>query len=429
MHITITIDKSTFQMLSYDELMRLSNYYRHNVAPVLVMEILGDLKKEVPDGKTPSDARVKDFANKLFPTQCVVNSYYRTLIKGELLGNAVLMDGRPTLDIEKIVEIDDGRKGFVVAETDAEKSIYKWKDGKFTEADHELSQLWRTITTHEDLLKNLQKILQASTSNRLRSVEELNARVQLVLSDHSIQDRLLLYLIDNYADRELNGVEVFGRWIQADRPFLKDLTPYCAYCIKVDLLFHLGLQSEIIGTKPTNRVDLEYLYYLPFCNVFTSNDKIHKQLAPLLVRPNQQFITGDDLKKDFKEIVEHLDKGGESAKKKFASEPPILDQSLTFKLWKQYFGYPESSNMDRDISEKEMECMKQQMDKFIRASNGEQVTFKDGETEEFIVKKSYLGANDPCFCGSGKKVTDCCITLEEFIKLSEKSKGKVSPAS
>lgn len=422
MNITITIDKSTFQMLSYNELLRLSNYYRHNVAPVLVMEILGDLKKEAPEGKVPAD-RVTEFASKLFPTQCVVNAYYRTLVKGELLGNAIQMDGRPTLDIEKIVQTDDGRKGFVIEETAAEQAVYKWKDGKFTEADHELSQLWRTITTQEDLLKNLQKNLKAATPDRLKSLEELNAKVQSVLADPERQESLLVYLIDNYGEGEINGATPFTRWLEAGRPLLKDFIPYCAHCLKIDLLFHLGLQSELIGTKATNRVDLEYLYYLPFCNVFTSDDKIHKQLAPLLVRKNQQFITGAELKKDFKGIVEYLEKEGEAAKKKFSAEPPIIEESLTFKLWKEYFGYPKTSNMDRNISPEELEHMKRQMDKFIKASKGEKVVFEEGESEEFIVKKSYMSPNDPCFCMSGKKVTDCCIPMEEFIKLSVKDKG------
>lgn len=422
MHISITIDKSTFQMLSYAELFRLSSYYRHNVAPVLVMEILGDLKKEVSAEDKPSAVRVKEFASKLFPMSCVVNSYYRTLVKGELLGNKVEMDGRPTLDVEKIVKTDDGRKGFLMKETDAEKAVYKWKDGNFSEADHALSKLWRTITTHEDLLKNLQKILKAATPDRLKSLQELDKKVKSVLEDPDRQESLLIYLIDNYGEKEIDGAIAFTKWLEAGRPLLKDYIPYCAHCLKIDLLFHLGLQSEIIGTRPTNRVDLEYLYYLPFCNVFTSNDKIHKQLAPLLIRADQKFFTGDELKKDFKAIVEYLEKEGEEAKKKFVSTPPILEESLTFKLWKEAFDYPNASNFHRKISPEETEYMKRQIDKFIKASEGEQVSFREGESEEFIVHKSYLGPNDPCFCGSGKKVTDCHIPMEEFIKMSKKDK-------
>ncbi len=54
MSLPIIIDKSTFQSLSFDEILRLSYYYyKHNITPVLVVEILGDLKKEAKEGKPP----------------------------------------------------------------------------------------------------------------------------------------------------------------------------------------------------------------------------------------------------------------------------------------------------------------------------------------------------------------------------------------
>jgi len=76
MALNIVIDKSTFQSLSYDELLRLTYYYKHNITPVLVMEILGDLKKEEEDVNPPSQNRVIDFAKKIFPTNTIVHMHY-----------------------------------------------------------------------------------------------------------------------------------------------------------------------------------------------------------------------------------------------------------------------------------------------------------------------------------------------------------------
>jgi len=380
MSLNIIIDKSTFQSLSYIELVRLNNYYKHNVAPVLVMEILGDLKKEVAEGKTPSDVRVKDFARKLFPTRCIVNTYYRNLLKQELEGKPCELDGRPTLDLEKIVKADDGRKGFVIKETEEEKSIYKWKEGNFSEADHELSELWRTITTKEDLLKNLQKIIQSGDNEKLKSFDKLISRVDEILNNDNIQDRLLAFAIDVYGEEGLDGKIVFQNWLKKGRPRLLEFTPFVAHCLKVDLLFHLGLKSELIGTRPTNRVDLEY-------------------------------------------INEYLEKNGKEAIKKFGFKPPLINESLTFNLWKEYFNYPTALSF-REISEKEKSNAKEQIDKFIKAMEGEPTEFSKGESEEFIVKKSSLSATDPCFCGSGEKVIDCCIPKEEFFRISKEQREK-----
>jgi hypothetical protein len=173
MDITIVIDKSTFQSLSFAELYRLSSYYKHVITPVLTMEILGDLKKEFEEGKKPSTDRVRDFANKLFPIETVVNLHYKTLLKGDLLGNGPSLDGRPNVGMQKAVQSSSGQKGFVVEETKEEKSIYKWKDGKFTEADHELSALWRMSTTQEDLLSRLKASLTNDPNVKISSFSEL----------------------------------------------------------------------------------------------------------------------------------------------------------------------------------------------------------------------------------------------------------------
>lgn len=58
MALNIIIDKSTFQSLSYNELLKFTYYYKHNISPILVVEILGDLKKEAKDGNPPSQNRV-----------------------------------------------------------------------------------------------------------------------------------------------------------------------------------------------------------------------------------------------------------------------------------------------------------------------------------------------------------------------------------
>lgn len=122
MDITIVIDKSTFQSLSFKELLRLSDYYKHVVTPVLTMEILGDLKKENKEGAL-STVRVTDFANKLFPVKTIVNMHYKDLVKQEILGHPISFDGRPHISIAKSVQSDSGQRGFLTELTQEEKSI------------------------------------------------------------------------------------------------------------------------------------------------------------------------------------------------------------------------------------------------------------------------------------------------------------------
>lgn len=420
MNISIIIDKSTFQSLSFEELYRLSCYYKHIITPVLTMEILGDLKKEVQEGKTPSSERVKDFANKLFPMETIVNSHYKAILKGELLGTHVSFDGRPHVDIKKAVASESGMKGFIIKESEEEKSIYKWREGNFTEADHELSALWRMTTTQEDLLERLKKSLKSDTSPKFANFEELDKFVSEVLNDPAIQEYLLINLLENYDIDAFTGVQIFGRWNQLGKPLIKEFAPYAFHCLRVDTLFLFGLTSDLIGTRPTNRVDLEYLYYLPFGHVFTSNDKVHKKLVPLLLRNNQKFIAGPDLKQDLRNIVEFLNNLEIDERRKYKGVPPIIESSFTFQLWKDFFNYPIENNGNREISEAEQEMMKEKMREFEKALEGDNIELESSDDAEFIIKKSWLSKTDPCYCGSGKKLNECCIPDEEFKKIAVK---------
>lgn len=414
MNISIIIDKSTFQSLSFEELYRLSCYYKHIITPVLTMEILGDLKKEVQEGKTPSTERVKDFANKLFPMETIINSHYKVIIKGELLGMPTSLDGRPHVDIKKAVVSESGMKGFLINESEEEKSIYKWREGNFTEADHELSALWRMTTTQEDLLERLKKSLKSDASPKFENFNELDKYVCEALDNPIIQEFLLINLIENYDIDPSSGVQIFGQWNQLGKPLIKEFAPYAFHCLRVDTLFLFGLASDLIGTRPTNRVDIEYLYYLPFGHVFTSNDKVHKNLAPLLLRDDQKFIAGPDLKQDLKNIVEFLNNLGIDERRKYKNVPPIIESSFTFQLWKEFFHYPIKSNWNREISEAKQEIIKEKIREFEKALDGDNIKLASSDDAEFILKKSLLRKTDPCFCGSGKKVNECCIPDEEF---------------
>jgi hypothetical protein len=378
------------------------------------MEILGDLKKEAQEGKTPPADRVKDFAKKLFPMESVVNLHYKVLLKGDLLGNPISFDGRPHVGIKKTFSSESGMRGYLVEETEEEKSIYKWKEGNFNEADHELSALWRMTTTQEDLLERLKKSLNSDVPRKFADFQQLYKFVTESITSPVKQEFLLISILQNYDVDVTDSVQIFGRWNQEGKPLIKDFAPYAFHCLKVDTLFLFGLTSGLIGTRPTNRVDLEYIYYLPFGNVFTSNDKIHKNLVPLLLQDYQKFITGPELKEDLKNIVTYLNNLEIEERKKFKNVPPIIESSITFQLWKEFFNYPQKSNWNRDISEKEKEMMKEKIKEFERALDGESINLETDEDAEFIIRKSYLSKTDPCICGSGKKVIDCCIPDEKF---------------
>jgi hypothetical protein len=87
-------------------------------------------------------------------------------------------------------------------------------------------------------------------------------------------------------------------------------------------------------------VDIAYLYYLPFCTLFTSSDKLHRQCAPLFMRSNQEFVWGLDLKADLRTLNAHFSALPVEVKQqgiyKFANRLPIESQGLIRKLFERH---------------------------------------------------------------------------------------------
>ena len=91
-------------------------------------------------------------------------------------------------------------------------------------------------------------------------------------------------------------------------PSLKKFAPYAAFVFMVDLFYYIALASHLIAPeKVTNKLDLSYLYYLPFCMLFISSDKFHRNCAPLFLRKDQTFIWGLDLKADLQKIDQYYE--------------------------------------------------------------------------------------------------------------------------
>src|SRR6266478_4426934 len=95
-------DKSTIQGLSATELNMLRRNYSLNIPPVLLMEILADLRKaeNIETGQT----EVQRLANKLVPACSYVNVGFRDMVIGEIHGHKVPGDGRPILRAGKSVK-------------------------------------------------------------------------------------------------------------------------------------------------------------------------------------------------------------------------------------------------------------------------------------------------------------------------------------
>ena len=125
----------------------------------------------------------------------------------------------------------------------------------------------------------------------------------------------------------------------------------------VEAFFRVAMASSLIGTeRVSNRTDIAYLFYLPFCMVFASSDDLHRRCAKLFLRDNQEFAWGIDLKQALKTVNTHFLELPEEERDKgitrFAHSPP--DGNLMADLWDRHLrkGYrkaePVKTNPEKD---------------------------------------------------------------------------------
>jgi hypothetical protein len=129
-----------------------------------------------------------------------------------------------------------------------------------------------------------------------------------------------------------------NRWILNDRPKLDEFAPYSTHVFKVDLLYYLGMHRGFISSeRASNRVDMAYLYYLPFAMAFVSGDRLHQRTVPLLHQSDQSYVPVDELKAALAEIDDHCDSLPDDIKAlgvmSFASWPPSGMDNLVTRLF------------------------------------------------------------------------------------------------
>lgn len=335
----ITIfDKSALQSLSMDESVWLDAFFLVNVVPMFYVETLADLEKEVAQGKTPEDL-VGMLAVKT-PPGAAPNVHHRALILGELMGHSVPMDGRVLIGGGDLRRTPDGATGLHVDQFDEAIALDRWKDHDFLQIERNIAKTWRLELVNDERDRTIALLRNALP----RDVRIPNLGALKELSDDlcsSAEKQVLILVLEILGVPQSSVRAAVARWEDAGRPTLETFAPYTAHVFKVDFLYYLGIdRSFISGSRPSNKADMAYLYYLPFSMLFTSGDNLHRRTAPLFLRPDQSFVDAASFKQALKEIDEHYDRLPDEIKTlgvmTFAHYPPAELDNLVTKLWDKH---------------------------------------------------------------------------------------------
>lgn len=336
----IILDKSTFQSLSKEEHFILDIHFKENLTPILGMELLGDLRKETPGTKS-AEQKLSELADKFGGSGPATNIGYRSLCIESLLGNHFPLDGRIIPQSTRAVRDPDMGWGIIIDLSPFNHAILRWQDGKFEEFEREFSTFWRQVTQNlnlnsfRDQLNAYHVILP-----RVDNFQELQETVDTLLTTVAHQEIWFSWLLSQLSLPPAIEALIVARWNVRHAMLMKYFSPYSFHCLRAFLMLLLGTRHKLIQWQPTNLLDVQYLYYLPFCMVFASNDYLHHDLAPLLIRKNQSFIAGDILKADLSRILAFREGLNELERKKLiyalGSYPPPKKDSVVYLLWKRH---------------------------------------------------------------------------------------------
>ncbi len=350
---TIIIDKSTLEALSNAETHCLGRYYLAVSTHVLLSEIGADLKKEFDNERIPEEV-VSLLSNRMHGLYRFNTSWY-TLLELSLLGDKIPIDHMAPVYLEGMETYIPGvGRGIYFDEQKERKTLYVWANGEFSESDYKMAEQWRSEIKKIDLTSWHQGLDEKLKSLKPKSFEDILTIVEDILNNPEPQFEFLQFLVKLAKVSEENSTAIFNRWNNCGMPQIQDFSEYGYYCLKVYLIFWWGLFSGLIGPRSTHCVDLHYLYELPFCRIFSSNDKFHKNLSRLLLTDQQIFITGWDLKSDLKRIEEYVDSLSEEDRTKPSPfpYPPDWEDSFTNQVWKKYVPLPREEYSDYTDEEK-----------------------------------------------------------------------------
>lgn len=336
----IIFDKSFLQSLSVDESVWLDNFFISNICPLFYSETLADLHKSVREERTPEN-EVRIISSKTPQMKIAVNVFHQDICHANLNGYEVKMDGRPLIPGGRPVQSGD-KKGFVFEPSPEAKAFERWQNEEFLELEREYAKLWREATEKADF-NSVSKCLNqfginVQKCNSLQKAKEAAEEILNTRREPSQTMRLIFSLLNAPSQYFLNTLYSWGA---KGCPPIKSYFPYVYHVLTVELFFYIAIESNLISAdRKSNKIDISYLFYTPFCQIFISSDKLHKRCAPLFLRENQDFVWGIDLKADLNKIDYHFDKLPKEEKDLglhvFASYPPLKSDSVVVDLWDKY---------------------------------------------------------------------------------------------
>jgi hypothetical protein len=388
----VLFDKSFLQSLSLNEAVLFDQFFLSNICPMFFVETLADLNKAVRAGRTPEE-EVGIIADKTPEVHCYPNQFHLGLSIGDFMGCQVPMTGQ--IPIRGGRPIRNGSLSGISFEEPAEsRALRRWQDRRFMEVERDFARLWRgmlTLLDVESVARGLREF--GLRTGRCKSLEDAKKIADaIVMSRDKPNERIKLAFWFLGIPRDVQE-DIIVRWTLEGYPPLIEFAPYASFLLSVQIFFHVALTVHLVSKKPSSMVDIAYLFYLPFCMIFISSDRLHERCTPLFLRPDQEFISGKDLKGDLNRIEKYFDELPDVEKEKglntFAATPPAERDFLVTRIWDRHLPKWRTAMKPHEPNPEKDRGLVEHMTKLAKAQElkPEEVDFDLQEPDFVIVKR------------------------------------------
>jgi hypothetical protein len=386
-------DKSFLQSLSVDESVWFDHFFLTNVCPLFYVETMADLEKSPRKGRSPED-EVKIIADKFPEMHGMPCAHHTPLCTANLLGRPVPMTGQIPLEGAQLVKTD-GKSGAVFEPSPEAEAFSRWQKGEFMEVERLYAKAWRGALSPLDskaVAKEVRTLdIDAACCKTLEDAKRLAEGVVARRSRPAARMKLALMSLNIPTGLHRQALE---RWMHANHPPLIQYAPYAAHVLTVVLFYKIALVANLISNeRPSSRIDVAYLFYLPFCMMFVSSDRLHEKCTQLFMRADQAFVWGSELKSGLGELDDYYSKLPDSERDKgvysFASDPPEIGSGIVRRLWGELL--PKwGKKEETDVGDKPV--VRPTIDEIHRMASAPPlspaaVDFDHDSTERFLIKR------------------------------------------
>ena len=333
-------DKSFLQSLSLNEAVWFDHFFLTTICPVFYVETLADLGKSSKP-KRSSEDEVRIIADKFPDMGGYPCASHADMVLSNLLGYEIPMTGQIPLDTGRLVSLN-GKLGVISEGSPVSVAFSRWQDYDFDFVERQFARQWRNQLSKVNF-KVMPEILSSwkSFNQPLKTLEQ--AKV-LALSFIESTEKPFLRIEIYFELLQIPNnfkTHIRERWVSKGYPSIAVFAPYTAFVLSVIIYFLLAIRVGLISSNRVSTLtDIAYLFYLPFCMLFVSSDRLHRKVAPFFLRNDQEYVWGPDLKASLKEINLYYSLFPNDQKElgilSLAPTPPQHITTLVSALWSRH---------------------------------------------------------------------------------------------